>query len=676
MKSFVRFILIAALLVTPLFANPVPYIHQPLVPTAKTPGSAGFVLTVHGAGFVSGAVVTWNGSPRATSFVSGKELKATIPATDLAAAGTANVKVVNPGPGGASNVAYFQVVKPLKAVSFSLQNWDAGASIAELGFAVGDFKGDGKADIAATDSHGQVSGKDLLTFPGNGDGTFGSPIYSSYVSPGAFIAADLNNDGKLDLAMIDNPLETVDVFLGNGDGTFTLKGSMPFPGQGYGIVAGDFNGDGNLDLIVSLGGLIEVFLGKGDGSFQSPASYSAPSGAGAVVGDFNGDGKLDLAFPDGKQILVLIGNGDGSFQSPVAYPLSAEAVGLAAADFNGDGILDLAVGYDSMACPACNSNIVSILLGNGDGTFQAQSDYPVDESSDALAAGDFNGDGRLDLCVMGTSAPNNSVGSLLLGNGNGTFQAPLDFYSGGLEGSAGLMTGDFNNDGLLDIATGVLGFGIDVGLGTPAPVGHLSKTKVVFPNQLVGTTSAKVTVTLSNLGSAPLEVIYVTSTGDFAQTNNCPASLSPGSSCVINITFKPAEIGTRTGVITIGDNNDDINGSQQQISLSGTGTVVSLSPSKLTFPPQMVGTTSAAQTVTLTNHSLSAVGINGIGIAGPDKGDFAQTNTCGNVVQARNTCTISVTFTPTAAGARTAKVNVNDTGGGSPQHVSLAGAGQ
>jgi hypothetical protein len=185
-----------------------------------------------------------------------------------------------------------------------------------------------------------------------------------------------------------------------------------------------------------------------------------------------------------------------------------------------------------------------------------------------------------------------------------------------------------------------------------------------------------VNVTLSNLGSALLEIAGVTSTGDFAQTNNCPASLSPGSSCAISITFKPADIGTRAGVITISDNNGNINGSQQQISLSGTGTVVSLSPSKLAFPPQKVGTTSGPQKVTLTNHSLSAVGINGIAISGPDKGDFAQTNTCGTVVQARSTCTISVTFKPTAVGARTATVNVNDTGGGSPQHIGLAGTGQ
>jgi hypothetical protein len=318
---------------------------------------------------------------------------------------------------------------------------------------------------------------------------------------------------------------------------------------------------------------------------------------------------------------------------------------------------------------------VSILLGNGDGTFRAHVDYPVGENSDAIVEGDFNGDGKLDLCVIGTSS-NNSVGSLLLGNGNGTFQASLDFYSGGLTGSAGLMTGDFNNDGLLDIAAGDLGFGMGIGLGAPSPVARLSKIKVVFPTQLVGTTSAKVKVTLSNIGSAPLDIPYVTSTGDFAQTNNCPASLSPGSSCAINITFKPADIGTRTGIITIGDNNGNINGSQQQISLSGTGTVVGLSPSKLAFPPQNAGTTSGPQKVTLTNHSLSAVGINGIAISGPDKGDFAQTNTCGTVVQARSTCTISVTFKPTAVGARTATVNVNDTGGGSPQHIGLAGTGQ
>src|SRR5580704_4310328 len=154
MKLFVPFILIAFLFVTPLFANPVPFIHQPLVPMAKTPGSAGFTLTIHGAGFVSGAVVTWNGSARATTVVSGIELKATILATDLVSVGSGNVGVLNSGPGGASNVAYFQVVNPLKAVSFSLQNWEGGSSISELGFAVGDFIGDGKVDIAATDLHG------------------------------------------------------------------------------------------------------------------------------------------------------------------------------------------------------------------------------------------------------------------------------------------------------------------------------------------------------------------------------------------------------------------------------------------------------------------------------------------------------------------------------------------
>jgi Abnormal spindle-like microcephaly-assoc'd, ASPM-SPD-2-Hydin len=271
---------------------------------------------------------------------------------------------------------------------------------------------------------------------------------------------------------------------------------------------------------------------------------------------------------------------------------------------------------------------------------------------------------------------NNTLGSLILGNGNGTFKAAVDFYTGGFSGFAGLMTGDFNNDGLLDFAAGDPGFGVGVWLGTTSPVAYLSKTKVVFPTQVVGTTSAKVKVTLSNIGSAPLDSISVTSAGDFAQTNNCPISLSPGSNCTINITFKPSDIGSRTGNIMVCDNNDNVNGSCQQISLLGTGTVVSLSPSKVTFPAQKVGTTSGPQSVTVTNTSLSAIGINKIAIAGADKGDFAQTNTCGDVLQARNSCTISITFTPTATGTRTAKVNVNDTGGGSPQPIGLAGTGQ
>lgn len=203
-----------------------------------------------------------------------------------------------------------------------------------------------------------------------------------------------------------------------------------------------------------------------------------------------------------------------------------------------------------------------------------------------------------------------------------------------------------------------------------APFVRFTPTSLTFAGQNVGTTSAAQTVTLKNTGTATLNISSISASGDFAQTNNCAASLVVNASCTLTVTFTPTVSGTRTGNISV---TDDASGSPQTVPLTGTGLgpVVTLSPSSLTFGNQTVGTTSAAQNATLSNTGNATLTITSITIGG----DYAQTNTCGSSVAAGANCTISVAFTPTATGTRTGTVTVNDNAPGSPHTVSLTGTG-
>jgi Abnormal spindle-like microcephaly-assoc'd, ASPM-SPD-2-Hydin len=221
------------------------------------------------------------------------------------------------------------------------------------------------------------------------------------------------------------------------------------------------------------------------------------------------------------------------------------------------------------------------------------------------------------------------------------------------------------------------------GAGT-APAVTLNPTSLGFGNQLINTTSAAQTGTLTNSGTAPLAInsisITGTNSGDFAQTNTCPLSpstLAAGGSCTISVTFTPSATGSRTASLSISDNAA---GSPQTVALTGTGTAaaVSLSPTSLSFASQTLNTTSAAQAVTLTNSGTAALTISSVGIIGSNAGDFAQTNSCPvspSTLPVNSNCTISVTFKPTASGTRTASVSVSDNAAGTPQTVALSGIG-
>jgi trimeric autotransporter adhesin len=159
---------------------------------------------------------------------------------------------------------------------------------------------------------------------------------------------------------------------------------------------------------------------------------------------------------------------------------------------------------------------------------------------------------------------------------------------------------------------------------------------------------------------------------DFSFTSTCSATLAPGKTCLVTVTFKPTAEGSLQATLSV---LNATLGLTQSVSLYGTGTAVSLSPSSLNFGSEPVGQTSAAQTVTLTNEGTTTLGITAVNINGTDPADFAQTNNCGTSLGAGASCTINVTFTPTATGSRSAHLLVYDNGGGSPQITSLTGTG-
>jgi len=266
---------------------------------------------------------------------------------------------------------------------------------------------------------------------------------------------DFNGDGIPDLAAVNQYTYTLSVLLGNGDGTFTLKSSPSVGNDPISIAAGDFNGDGIPDLAVANSGdnTVTVLLGNGDGTFTTRSTPAVGNGPDSIaVGDFNGDGIPDLAVANGADntVTVLLGNGDGTFTLKSSPGVGSVPSSIVVGDFNGDGIPDLATAN----CGACTEgqpdDTVTVLLGNGDGTFTLKSSPTAGNAPDSLAVGDFNGDGILDLAVSDLYGLDSTV-TVLLGNGDGTFTTGSTLRVG--TNAASIAVADFNQDGIPDLAT-------------------------------------------------------------------------------------------------------------------------------------------------------------------------------------------------------------------------------
>ncbi|HLV87841.1 MAG TPA: choice-of-anchor D domain-containing protein [Candidatus Sulfotelmatobacter sp.] len=203
-----------------------------------------------------------------------------------------------------------------------------------------------------------------------------------------------------------------------------------------------------------------------------------------------------------------------------------------------------------------------------------------------------------------------------------------------------------------------------------SPIVSLTPTSLTFTSAPLNSTSTAQTVTISNTGNATLNISGIQTTGDFGQTNNCPPSLGFGSSCQFQVTFTPTAGGSRTGTLTLTDNAPD---SPQTVTLSGSGFVTTgtVSPASLSFSNQNVNSTSAAQVVTITNTGGNVMTVSGVSTSG----DFSQTNNCSSLAANGGTCSISVTFTPTASGNRTGALVISDNAQGNPHSVALSGMG-
>lgn len=334
-----------------------------------------------------------------------------------------------------------------------------GAADIPVGFgpyavAIADLNADGKADIVTANYFPD----NVSVLLGNGDGTFAAAVNVPVVAggaPQAVAIGDVNGDGKPDIVTGNfaggSVNGSVSVLLGNGDGTFPTLVTYDAGGPVYAVVLADLNGDGKLDIATANGsaGNVSVLLGNGNGTFQAASNLSVGEGTdtqvnGVAVGDLNGDGKLEIVTANARHyygVSVLSGSGDGTFPTVVGYAAGTGPSAVAVADLNGDTKLDVAV-TNSM------SNNVSVLLNNGDGTLATALNASVGLNPTGLAVGDLNGDGKPDIVTSNYSE--NTV-TVLLGKGDGTYQSGGTYSVG--SGPQALAVGQLNADSQMDIVT-------------------------------------------------------------------------------------------------------------------------------------------------------------------------------------------------------------------------------
>ncbi len=344
---------------------------------------------------------------------------------------------------GSVSASQSLVVSDAAAGQFSTAT-PVSTDLSPVAVAYADFNGDHFTDVVTANQ----TGNDVSVLLGNGNGTFAAAVnYAVGSSPTSVAVADVNADGKADLVVVNQTSSNVSILIGNGDGTFKPAVNYTVGNAPRSLVVGDFNNDGYPDLAVSStnSNIVSILLNNGAGDFDVAAINVTLNATpkGLAVGDFNNDGDTDIAVADysgaNNYVTVLLGNGDGTFHTPVDYGVGTSPTGVAVGDFNGDGKIDLAVANSG-------SSNVSVLLGNGDGTFGAATSFGTAVGPFNVLVSDFNGDTVQDLAVVDNVS--NGV-SVLLGNGDGTFQSALNFTAG--SSPRDLVAVNLNGDARVDL---------------------------------------------------------------------------------------------------------------------------------------------------------------------------------------------------------------------------------
>jgi uncharacterized membrane protein len=402
-----------------------------------------------------------------------------------------------------------------------------------------------------------------------------------------------SGDGEAYGPLVGGPLSDNIISGSPAAGAINFHKAVPYKTSGYNpysVAIADLNGDGTLDLVVANEqqsksdpqGSISVMLGKGDGKFHAPVNYSSggESAYSISVADVNGDGKLDLVVANGcfgsdcstGSVGVLLGNGDGSFKKAVTYRSGAASVfgaHVAVGDLNGDGKLDLAVANTGAGCGSgCPEGLIGILLGNGDGTFKKAKTYATGgfDAIGWVAIADVNGDKKPDLvvanyCATECSYPpvEGSVG-VLLGKGNGTFEAVKTYLSGG-DGAVSVAVADLNKDGKADIL--VANCGPEAcGPGSPGGnvgvlIGNGNGTFKSVVNYPAANSPFNVAAADTN-GDGKLDIVVSNWGTPNAATNNGAVTVLLGKG---NGTFRPAKTfpsgGAEAPSVAVADVNND-----------------------------------------------------------------------------------------------------------------------
>jgi hypothetical protein len=434
--------------------------------------------------------------------------------------------------------------------------------------AIADLNGDANPDLATAN---QLT-DNVSVLLGDGAGGLapapGSPFGAGDVPAQAKLGR-LDGDANLDLAVPNVFSSNVSILLGNGDGTFDPATNIATSSAPRSIAIGDLDNNGTRDLVVARNSPEDwnILLGNGDGTFDPPTTFDAGNtGVEMVLKRLDANDTLDLvsANSSSHDVSVLLGNGDGTFGAADNIPVGMAPLGVAVADLDGNATRDIAATNGS-------DDDVSVLLGDGAGGFGGANDFPVGDLPQGVVIHDLERppDGVPDLAVANRNSGNVSV---LRGDGDGTFAPAVNFPAGDTPFALG--TAHFSADRRRDLAVANLNAGT-VSLLYNGAVIRVPRQKWTYRSRAVGTQSPLQTFRIENVGAAPVTIASVVlggaSPGQFALENDqCSAAIvAPGDSCTLQARFAPTLLGAHQATIEITHNAP---GSPHHITLKGTGT--------------------------------------------------------------------------------------------------------